>query len=189
LWRGPPGEGPEMAESLGVSANIELWFNPVLTKRLPMSTMYTIGPLAKAAGVPASTVRFYERRGLLTPDQRSGGNYRRYGRAALERLRFIRAAQAAGFTLKDIELLLEFRDGDAAPCGEVQALIASRLARIEQEIQHLAHVREVLTRWMGVCRRAAKSGRCAVLEGLGQPCECDDAEACDKKSRKRTKPP
>jgi len=132
-----------------------------------MSTTFTIGQVAKAAGIPTSSVRYYERRGLVVPDERSGGNYRRYGDAALERLRFIKSAQAAGFTLKDIELLLDFRDGDAAPCREVQELIGVRLGKVEEEIKHLAHVRDVLSRWMGVCRKAAKMGRCGVLDGLG----------------------
>jgi len=131
-----------------------------------MSRTYTIGQLARAAGVPTSSVRYYERRGLVTPDERTDGNYRIYSEAALERLLFIRAAQGAGFTLKDIELLLDFRGGDPAPCREVQDLIGARLAKLDEEIEHLHHVRDVLGRWMRVCRRAAKSGRCGVLEGL-----------------------
>jgi len=137
-----------------------------------MGTTYTIGELARAAEIPTSTVRFYERRGLLIPDERSRGNYRLYGEASLERLRFIKAAQGAGFTLKDIDVLLEFRDGDSAPCGEVQGLIGARLAKVDEKIEHLQHVRDVLGRWMGVCRKVAKTGRCGVLDGLDRPCDC-----------------
>ncbi len=137
-----------------------------------MGNSYTIGQLANAADVPTSSVRFYERRGLLIPDERSRGNYRLYGDAALERLRFIKTAQAAGFTLKDIDLLLEFRDGDAAPCREVQGLIGARLAKVDEEIEHLQHVRNVLGGWMRVCHKAAKTGRCGVLDGLDRPCDC-----------------
>lgn len=145
---------------------------------------HTIGQLAKAAGVPTSSVRFYERRGLLTPDQRTRGNYRLYGAAALERLRFIRAAQAAGFTLKDIALLLGFRDGDASPCREVQNVIEARLSKVDEEIEHLHHVRDVLGRWLKVCRRAERTGRCGVLEGLSQPGECGCSEGRRKKTQK-----
>ncbi len=147
----------------------------------------TIGQLAKAAGVRTSSVRFYERRGLLTPDHRSGGNYRLYGAATLERLRFIRAAQAAGFTLKDIALLLDFRDGDASPCREVQNVIETRLARVDQEIDHIHHVRDVLGRWLKVCRKAERTGRCGVLEGLSHPGECGFTEERGKKARKPEK--
>ena len=58
---------------------------------------YTIGRLAAAAGVPASTVRYYEREGILTPDERTAGNYRQYGERALERLRFSRPATVGRF--------------------------------------------------------------------------------------------
>jgi hypothetical protein len=53
-----------------------------------MATEYTIGELAKAADVPSSTLRYYERRGLVEPDNRSEGNYRLYGPETLERVRF-----------------------------------------------------------------------------------------------------
>ena len=59
----------------------------------------TIGGLAKATGIPQTTIRFYERKGLLRPARRSTGNYRLYGRAAAERLTFMGAAQVAGFEL------------------------------------------------------------------------------------------
>lgn len=143
----------------------------------------TIGQLAKAVGVPTSSVRFYERRGLLSPDHRSQGNYRLYSGATLERLLFIRAAQAAGFTLKDIELLLDFRDGDVSPCREVQNVIEVRLAKVDREIEHLHHVRDVLGRWLKVCRKAERTGRCGVLDGLSRPQARGDCAERGKKPR------
>lgn len=127
---------------------------------------YTIGGLAKAAGVPTSAVRYYERRGLVSSDTRSQGNYRLYGRETLERLRFVRSAQAAGFTLSDITVLLRFRDGGAAPCREVQALIKARAARVTEQIEQFQEVKGMLHRWLGSCRRSERTGKCAVLEGL-----------------------
>lgn len=143
----------------------------------------TIGQLAKAVGAPTSSVRYYERRGLLKPDRRSRGNYRLYGEATLERLRFIRAAQAAGFTLKDIGLLLDFRDGDTSPCREVQRVIGVRLAKVDREIEHLHHVRDVLGQWLKVCRKAERTGRCGVLDGLSRPEERSDWGERGKKPR------
>src|SRR5262249_42122032 len=87
-----------------------------------MKTTYTIGQLARATGVPTSTVRYYERMGLLRPSGRTSGNYRVYGEEALERVRFIRAAQATGFTREDITALLNLRDGTTAGCQAVQTL-------------------------------------------------------------------
>lgn len=146
-----------------------------------MSTEYTIGRIAKAADVPASTVRYYERRGLLKPDARSQGNYRLYGRESLRRLRFVRSAQAAGFTLSDIALLLRFRDGDVSPCIKVQELITARLERVAQQVEQLQQVDRMLRKWLKVCRRTERTGRCGVLEGLS----AGDPECC-RRPRKRT---
>lgn len=142
---------------------------------------YTIGQLAQEADVPTSTVRYYERRGLLRPDSRSEGNYRIYGSDALERLRFVRSAQAAGFTLSDIDSLLRFRDGDIAPCQEVQSLITGRLDQVTEQMDHLQHVQRMLRKWRRICREAERTGRCGVLEGLA----ATGKKSCAK-SRKRS---
>ena len=70
----------------------------------------TIGELARTMQIAASTIRYYERIGLLVPDERSGGNYRLYSEASLRRLRFIRSAQSIGFTLDDVQSLLGTRE-------------------------------------------------------------------------------
>src|ERR1041384_6251961 len=87
----------------------------------------TIGELARVAEVPTSTIRFYERRGLLKPDARTQSNYRTYSARTAERLKFIRAAQATGFSLKDIREMLALTYSDDPPCAEVAALIEHRL--------------------------------------------------------------
>jgi len=81
---------------------------------------FTIGQLASTAGVPSSTVRYYERQGLLSPDGRTGGNFRVYDGESLRRLRFIRTAQSTGFRLKDIQRLLEMRGGSSGSCCDVR---------------------------------------------------------------------
>ena len=129
-------------------------------------SVFTIGRLAKAAGVPTSTVRYYERIGLVAPDGRSNGNYRVYTTQALERLRFIRAAQATGFTLDDVTVLLNLRDGTTAPCKEVQTLVEDRLADTEQRLQDLHHVQQVLKASLKLCRRSERTGRCRVIDDL-----------------------
>jgi len=143
-----------------------------------MLEQYTVGQLAREADVPTSTVRYYERRGLLRPVSRSPGNYRLYGEEARERLKFVRSAQTAGFTLSDIAALLAFRDGDAAPCREVQALVAARLQHVSEQMDHLALVQTMLRRWLRLCREAERSGRCGVLSGLEAA-----AKSIAKKSR------
>lgn len=129
---------------------------------------YTIGQLARAVGVPTSTLRYYERVKILRPDGRSGGNYRVYGAAALERLRFIRAAQANGFTLDDISALLSFRDGATARCKEVQRLIKDRLADLRKRMEQMHEVEVVLRSSLKMCRRFERTGRCQVIDNLKQ---------------------
>lgn len=131
-----------------------------------MTVPYSIGAMAKAAGVPTTTVRYYERRGLLTPDGRSRAKYRVYGEASLERLRFIRSAQATGFTLEDIAALLTLLDeGAGERCrSEVSAMLAGRLADVEMRLADLTRVREVLREAAATCR--ASNGPCPVLAKL-----------------------
>ena len=126
-----------------------------------MKSGLTIGELAKAAEVPTSTVRFYEREGLLQPSARSASNYRLYTEVDLERLRFIRAAQATGFTLGDVKALLR-----PAACGRVQSLIEHRLDEVARRMAELRDVQRVLERSLRTCREHAPSGRCKVAEDL-----------------------
>jgi len=133
-----------------------------------MSVMerYTIGQIAKAANIPTSTIRYYERRGLVLPISRSDGNYRLFDSDALDRLMFVRSAQGAGFTLSDIAELLALREDQVAPCDEVQGLISSRLDQVIEQIEHLRAVDEMLRGWLKVCKGAQGSGKCGVLAGL-----------------------
>ena len=121
----------------------------------------TIGELAEAAGVPVSTIRYYERAGLLKASVRSPANYRLYAADGLERLRFIRAAQATGFTLDDVTKLLR-----PAPCGSVQQLIEKRLNEVGSRMRELRHVQKVLRAALVECRSHEETGRCKVVDDL-----------------------
>jgi MerR family mercuric resistance operon transcriptional regulator len=132
-----------------------------------MPSTYTIGALAEAAGVPTTTVRYYERRGLLRPATRVGsGGYRAYGNAELERLRFIRAAQQTGFSLEDIAALISLRDGKTAPCRDVQDLIEERLREVALRAKDLKRLERELKSALQTCRRSEPRGRCDVMEAL-----------------------
>jgi DNA-binding transcriptional MerR regulator len=127
----------------------------------------TIGELASLAGVPASTVRYYERSRLMAPAGRTASNYRLYDAAALERLRFIRGAQTAGLTLADIKVLLHHKDGLSAPCREVRELLEQRLTHIEAALRELKHVRGALSSYLEICRQSVAEDPCQVMEKLG----------------------
>jgi len=129
----------------------------------------SIGQLAKSVGVADSTIRFYERLGLLRPTGRTPTNYRYYGPEAGDRLTFIRAAQAAGFELTDIKALLAFQDGRVAPCAEVRNLVDARLANVHGQLRKLRHVERVLLEFHRACARRPRAKSCPVLETLSPP--------------------
>jgi len=126
-----------------------------------MSRLRTIGQLASESGVPVSTLRYYERAGLVRPCARSASNYRLYSEDEVERLRFIRAAQATGFTLADVKTLLR-----PASCGTVQGMIEERLGAISERMKELRHLQRVLRRSLEECRGHEASGRCRVVDDL-----------------------
>lgn len=131
-----------------------------------METTFTIGRLAEAAEVPVSTVRYYEQRGLLEPEQRTRAGYRIYTEEGLKRLRFIKAAQSSGFTLEDIRLLLDLRDGAADPCGEVREVVAKRLGAVGHQLRELRRIERVLRGTLAWCDGPRPGGCCPAIEGL-----------------------
>lgn len=131
-----------------------------------MPGRYTISQLACAAQVAPSTLRYYERVGLLKPEGRSEGNYRLYSDQSLRKLQFIRAAQAVGFTLDDLQELLRAPGTSAEACRQVQTLIEERLIDIAQRLKDLRHVQRVLQSALAQCRRHERSGVCHVLQAL-----------------------
>jgi len=97
-----------------------------------------IGEAARRAGVPAKTIRFWEDQRLLPEPARTAAGYRDYDPAIVERLGFIRHAQAAGLTLEHIRQVLDIRDSGQPPCAHVAGLIAQRMAEVEARLAELA---------------------------------------------------
>ena len=126
---------------------------------------FTISQVAKAAELPTTTVRYYERIGLVEPEDRSAGNYRLYGDESLQRLKFIRAAQAIGFTLDDVKALIG--DGGGCPCcGDVQQLIEERLTDIDRRLKDLRRVQRVLKSALRKCQQSNPRAHCHVIDRL-----------------------
>jgi len=122
----------------------------------------TIARLGAAAGVGVETVRYYQRRGLLAVPA-SAGAVRRYDAEDVRRLRFIRRAQAAGFTLEEIgELLALDRTDDRA---RVRELASERLAALDTRIAELEQSRAALERLRSTCASGRK-GPCPILEAF-----------------------
>lgn len=100
-----------------------------------------IGQLAEQSGVTAKTVRFYEQAGLIPPAERAANGYRSYSQADVERLRFIRAARALGFSLRDLREVIALRDRGERPCQQVMQLLQARLSDIDAQIEQLRALR------------------------------------------------
>ena len=144
----------------------------------------TIGQLARSAGVPISTVRYYERAGLLKPDARTPGNYRSYSARSLDRLKFIRSAQSTGFSLDDVREFIGLAGSEDPPCEDVKALTTRRLADVRERIRKLRHVERILARSLKTCCTGEIPDLCDEITRLkdapARPCRVTE-RCCRKK--------
>jgi MerR family mercuric resistance operon transcriptional regulator len=121
----------------------------------------TIAGLAREGRVGVETIRYYQRRGLLkTPERRDGGSVRRYGEEYIGRLRFIRSAQAAGFSLEQIAELLALDASDDRP--RARALAKERISALNAKIAELRTARDSLQRLARACD-AGEVGPCPII--------------------------
>jgi MerR family mercuric resistance operon transcriptional regulator len=127
---------------------------------------YTIGHLARAAGVNVETVRFYHRRGLLPLPGRASGAVRRYTDESLARLRFIRRAQRLGFALDEVAALLQLNDGRS--CSAARELAERRLAEVEERLKDLSTLRDQLSGLVRRCRIERGKVRCPLIDALNE---------------------
>ena len=131
-------------------------------------TTLTIAGLAREGGVGVETIRYYQRRGLLAEPPRTGGSglaggIRRYDDEAVRRLKFVRSAQAAGFTLEKVGELLELDATDDRP--RARAMARGRISALDQKIRELEIAKVWLTRLADECS-ASDVGRCPILQAF-----------------------
>lgn len=130
-----------------------------------------IGRLAKLSGVKPDTIRFYERSGLLPKPSRTGSGYRVYDDGALSQMRFIRKAQALGFSLDEIRRIISLRGQGRETCRCVIAIAEATLAETETKLKELSKFKETLatnlTRWKQTTRGPIASEFCALIESAG----------------------
>lgn len=126
-----------------------------------------IGQLAKMAGCPVVTIRFYEKEGLLGSPERSGGNYRMYGEEDMERLRFVLHCRQHGMKLSEIRELLAFKDNPGADCSWVGSLVATHIADVEAQIASLSRLKAQLEGLLHKCApvegEGGQGGRCCGI--------------------------
>jgi MerR family Zn(II)-responsive transcriptional regulator of zntA len=132
-----------------------------------------IGELAARIGVQPETIRYYERRGLLSSPHRGSGGYRVYTPDHLERVEFIKACQTLGLTLEDIRKLMELKFGGSSPCQHVRDLLLEKIQQIGEQIERLESLRRDLRDSVSECERTLKQHsvaveNCPVLKRLEQ---------------------
>ena len=127
-----------------------------------------IGELAAQTGYTVEAIRYYERQGLLPAPARSGGNYRLYRGAHLERLRFIRHCRSLDMALDEIRSLLTFRDHPEQSCGAVNALLDKHIVDVAERIAQLKDLERQLLALRGCCKEEQTARDCAILQCLGQ---------------------
>lgn len=117
----------------------------------------TLSELARTAGLPPRTVRYYVDRGLIRPARRSAGGYRLFDDNALRQLRFLRRLQGLGLTLRELQQLL--RAAERQSCGQTSSTVVSKLESqlhaVDRRLEELQHVRHelasILERERGGC--------------------------------------
>ena len=124
----------------------------------------TIGVLADAAGVNVETIRFYQRKGLMQEPDRPLGGIRRYGKADLARVRFIKSAQRLGFSLDEIGELLKLEDG--SHCTEARAQAERKLADVRERLADLRRIEVVLQDLVQRSCAAQGEVRCPLIHAL-----------------------
>lgn len=131
-----------------------------------MASELTIGRVAKLAGVNVETVRYYQRRGLLAEPDKPHMGYRRYPADIVKHIRFIKRAQALGFTLEEIAELLRLEEARA--CAETRALAAHKVELIDRKLMGLAAMRKALAGLVRQCDRKQPAKGCPIIQVLEQ---------------------
>lgn len=133
----------------------------------PQNNALTIGRAAKQAGVGVETIRFYERKGLITrPPRPAAGGFRDYPASTLARIRFIREAQELGFSLGEIAELLALRADPRANCRNVQRRAEAKRAEVKRKVARLEAIGRALDRLIAACPGKGALGTCSILDAL-----------------------
>ena len=129
--------------------------------------MLKIGEVSKRSGIGIEALRFYEKGGLLDKPSRTYSGYRVYGEDVLERLAFIKQAQALGFSLDEIRRIVEDARKGQSPCDEVREIVRRRMEELDERLRDLQKYRkelkQTLDEWDKVGR--APGHICGLIEG------------------------
>lgn len=129
------------------------------------NTPLTIGRLAKQANVNIETIRYYQRVGLIPEPKKPSQGFRVYNTDIISRIRFVKRAQELGFTLKEIEGLLDLGDGN---CKQVQKYAEQKCQQIEERLQDLNAMKNALASLIKQCKTSDEDIHCALIESLNK---------------------
>lgn len=124
------------------------------------------GQVARTSGVNIQTLRYYERRGLLKAPPRRPSGYREYAPSAVDVVRFVKRAQTLGFTLDEVESLLELAEGGPSNCAKAREVATQKLAELESKITSLQAMQGSLRRLVATCEMPPEQRECPLLEAL-----------------------
>ncbi|HVJ06496.1 MAG TPA: Cd(II)/Pb(II)-responsive transcriptional regulator [Candidatus Saccharimonadales bacterium] len=130
-----------------------------------------IGELARRTECQVGTIRYYEKEGLLPEPTRSGGNYRLYGEAHIERLQFIRHCRSLDMTLSEVRALQRYQDTPDQDCDEIKVLVDEHIHQVEVRIEELSQLKQHLVALLSKCSGVRTVGSCGILQGLSD-CTC-----------------
>lgn len=129
--------------------------------------MLTIGKVAEMSGLTTDAIRYYEKEGLVSPQQKSNAGYRLYDAGAVRRLNFIKQAQGCGFTLAEILELLTLQTLDSSCCSDVRKLAVKKKLQVETKIRDMKAMSAMLDKLiMGCTIDTQPVDQCTILASL-----------------------
>ncbi|MFZ0216872.1 MAG: MerR family DNA-binding protein [Candidatus Dormiibacterota bacterium] len=135
------------------------------------------GEVATASGVKVETLRYYERRGLLPEPPRRESGYRTYDEGAVRIVRFVKRAQKLGFSLDEVESLLELAGGGPDSCEAAVRLADRRIAELDHRIADLNAMRNSLHRLLDTCAKPRGERECPLLQSIEPTVTAEGYEA------------
>jgi MerR family transcriptional regulator, copper efflux regulator len=141
---------------------------------------YSIGEAARLAGVGVETVRFYERKGLITRPTRPETGRRRYTEATVSRIHFIQRAKHLGFSLREVAELISLRLDSVSTCEAVRTQAELKVRDIERRIADLEKMRSALGKLVKSCIAGkGPSSECPILDALENAEDFDEIGRAD----------
>lgn len=141
------------------------------------------GEVAKLAGVNVETLRFYERLGILPEPPRRASGYREYPPETVNLIRFVKRAQELGFSLREVQELLDLRNAPRQATGKVPRLVQAKIDEIDHKIRDLEAMRHALQDLLCACQSKQPRSACPIIESLSGCPSCRQTDGQERAGR------